>query len=172
MCLSYLQILLLVVCLYCIGRKVSVTNSLASVYPEIAKEWCYELNGDLRPEDITYGSSKVVWWQCPNHPEHRYQSSPNDRTYSKRICPYCNQTMLCSTNSLQALYPAIANQWDYSRNGDLTPEKILPSHSGKVWWKCSVNPDHYWECPVNYRVRYNWGIILFYFLFYFIHELN
>lgn len=100
----------------------------------------------------------MYWWKCPVHPEHIYEASPNDRTYSKKKCPYCNNSLLCSTNSLKALYPQLAQQWDLERNGDLTPDKVLPSYSGKVWWRCSYDPSHSWECPVNYRVRFNWGI--------------
>lgn len=98
-----------------------------------------------------------MWWQCPDHPDHRYQSSPNDRTYSKRTCPFCNQTLLCESNSLKVLYPDLCKQWDIERNGTLSPDQVLPSFSGKVWWKCNENPNHSWECPVNYRVRYHWG---------------
>lgn len=32
--------------------------SLAEARPDLAKEWNYEKNGDLRPEDMSYGSKK------------------------------------------------------------------------------------------------------------------
>ena len=156
-CICSVEASHVVVCLYCLGRKVSVTNSLASRYPELAKEWCYEKNGDLTPNDITYGSSKNVWWRCSKNPEHVYYTSPNDRTYAHRGCPYCNNMLVCSTNNLAVTHPDIAKQWYQEKNGELTPDQVLPSYTGKVWWQCSENPEHVRDCPVNYRVRFHWG---------------
>lgn len=34
--------------------------SLAEARPDLAKEWNYEKNGDLRPEDVSCGSNKTV----------------------------------------------------------------------------------------------------------------
>lgn len=39
--------------------------SLAEARPDLAKEWNYEKNGDLRPEDVSCGSNKKVWWKLP-----------------------------------------------------------------------------------------------------------
>jgi hypothetical protein len=39
-------------------------NDLASQYPELAKEWNYEKNGDLTPDKVASGSGKKVWWKC------------------------------------------------------------------------------------------------------------
>lgn len=39
-------------------------NSLASKFPEIVKEWCYEKNGDLTPDVVLAGSHKEVFWKC------------------------------------------------------------------------------------------------------------
>lgn len=36
--------------------------SLAEARPDLAKEWNYEKNGDLKPEDVSCGSNKKVWW--------------------------------------------------------------------------------------------------------------
>ena len=151
-------LLSLVTCLFCLGKKVSVTNSLASRFPEIAKEWSYEKNGTLTPDKVTYGSSKNVWWKCPKHADHFYLASPNDRTYSHRGCPYCNNMEVCSSNNLAVTHPLLAAQWDYDLNKNLRPENILPSYTGNVWWKCPDDPSHVWEAPVNLRVRNNWGL--------------
>ena len=159
-CKSVGRMISLVTCLYCLGRKVSVTNSLATKFPEIANEWDYEKNEGITPKDVTYGSSKLYWWTCPNDPSHHYLASCNDRTYSHRTCPYCNGMELCATNSLAVKYPEIARQWDAEKNGSLTPDQILPSYTGKVWWKCDNHPNHSWECAVNLRVRLHWGICL------------
>lgn len=38
--------------------------------------------------------------------------------------------------SLKDLYPEIADEWCYERNGGLRPEQFKPKSSDKVWWKC------------------------------------
>jgi len=45
-------------CPCCAGRKVSVTNSLATLLPELAAEWHPTKNGDLTPDQIVAGSRK------------------------------------------------------------------------------------------------------------------
>ena len=53
-------------CPYCAGRRVLAGfNDLAAVAPDVAAEWHPTLNGELRPEMIMAGSSRYVWWQCP-----------------------------------------------------------------------------------------------------------
>ena len=32
-------------------------------YP-FSAEWCYERNGELRPENVMAGSDRKVWWKC------------------------------------------------------------------------------------------------------------
>lgn len=61
-------------------------GSLAQTHPDLAAEWNYELNGDLRPDDVTKGSSRKVWWTCPKG--HTYQSTIANRV-SGRKCPVC-----------------------------------------------------------------------------------
>jgi very-short-patch-repair endonuclease len=39
-------------------------KSLAFLNPKVAGEWHPTKNGKLRPEDVTPGSGKKVWWQC------------------------------------------------------------------------------------------------------------
>ena len=39
-------------------------------------------------------------------------------------------------HSLAEDYPKIAEEWDYEKNGNLTPEMVKPHSGKKVWWKC------------------------------------
>lgn len=50
-------------CPYCSGKKAYENNNFESSYPEIAREWNYELNTKL-PNEYTPGSSKSVYWKC------------------------------------------------------------------------------------------------------------
>ena len=40
------------------------TRTLEQAYPEIAKEWDYEKNGDLLPSHVSKSSAVRVWWKC------------------------------------------------------------------------------------------------------------
>lgn len=131
----------------------SVTNSLAARYPQLQKEWLYEKNKDLKPTEITCHSCRDVWWQCPNHPEHQYIMTPNDRTLYNQGCPFCSQASVTEKDSLAHLFPEIAEQWDYEHNGNLKPTQVHPSYSGKAWWVCSNDPTHHWKSSVAFRTR-------------------
>lgn len=76
-------------CPYCAGHKVLPGfNDLATVEPEIAKQWHHTLNGTLTPEMMTAGSHRKIWWQCPNG--HTWKAVVYSRTGpGKSGCPVC-----------------------------------------------------------------------------------
>lgn len=67
-------------------------NSLANLYPEIAKEWDYDLNGNLLPEYISYGSNMHINWICENG--HKFKMTVSKRTLNGSKCPICNKIKL------------------------------------------------------------------------------
>ena len=76
-------------CPYCSGQKVLPGfNDLATVSPEVAKEWDYRKNGDLKPAMFTGGSNQKVWWICDKG--HEWQSKIRTRTKG-RGCPKCGR---------------------------------------------------------------------------------
>ena len=76
-------------CPVCANKKIIVgENDLATTHPMLATQWHQELNGELTPEMVTPGSSKKVWWQCPNG--HVWQTRIYTRaTGRKHGCPVC-----------------------------------------------------------------------------------
>ena len=38
------------------------TSNLLLAAPELAKEWDYQKNDKLRPEQVTKGSKRKIWW--------------------------------------------------------------------------------------------------------------
>ena len=76
-------------CPSCSGRVVSDKNRLSILYPEIAAEWHPTKNGDLTPDDVSYGSAKKAWWICRNG--HDYFSKICDRTNGKG-CKKCSDS--------------------------------------------------------------------------------
>ena len=137
-------------CPYCSGNKVSEDNSLIALFPEIAREWHPTKNGDLTPEDFTYGSNKKVWWLCPQG--HSYESLPKSRTSKNpRGCPYCSGRKVGKDNNLLFLFPEIAKEWHPKRNRELTAKDLTYGSSKKVWWHCPKG--HSYESTPKSRTR-------------------
>ncbi|MBE9224205.1 methyltransferase domain-containing protein [Phormidium sp. LEGE 05292] len=141
-------------CPFCSGHKASIVNSLASLYPEIVKQWHPTRNGTLTPDQVTAYSNQKVWWKCPNCSDHEWEVSPASRT-SKRTtgCPFCSSRKVSISNSLTSLYPEIAKQWHSTKNGTLTPNQVSSGSHNKVWWKCAIGIDHEWETSIANRVQ-------------------
>ncbi|MBQ3527539.1 MAG: zinc-ribbon domain-containing protein [Clostridia bacterium] len=54
-------------------------------------------------------------------------------------------------NSLEVKLPIVAKEWNYEKNGLLTPSMISNASGKKVWWKCSEG--HEWKAAVNDRKK-------------------
>jgi hypothetical protein len=74
-------------CPFCIGLRLSVTNSLARVYPKLARQWHPTKNGDLTPEAVRARSSKQYWWQCAFG--HAWVAGIWRRAHLGNGCPQC-----------------------------------------------------------------------------------
>lgn len=75
----------------CCTNRVAVegVNDLATTHPEIAAEWDFGRNGGLRPTDVVAGSSKRVWWRCPEG--HEWQAVIYRRKSGGGNCPVCGK---------------------------------------------------------------------------------
>jgi hypothetical protein len=51
-------------------------------------------------------------------------------------CPFCRGLRINYNNSLAKERPDLVEEWDFVKNGDLTPDKIAPRSEKPVWWKC------------------------------------
>ena len=52
-------------------------------------------------------------------------------------------------NSLSVLFPDIAKEWNFDKNGLLSPEMFTIGSDIKVWWKCSAG--HEWQTSISHR---------------------
>ena len=136
-------------CPVCAGRVAAAgENDLATLAPEIAKEWDQERNGILKPTEMTLSSNRKVWWRCEKG--HAWKASIASRTRSQTGCPYCaGRRVLAGFNDLGTLYPKIAAQWYQPLNGGLTPQMVTPGSRKKVWWRCGEG--HVWKAVVYSR---------------------
>ena len=140
-------------CPVCYGKRVEKGfNDLLFLNPEVAKEWCYELNG-FGPDEITAGSKKAVWWKCELG--HTWKIPVHVRTgKDKTKCPYCsNYRAWEGFNDLKTTHPRLASEWHETLNGDLKPTQVLKGSHKKVWWECSAG--HVWQAFVYARSKPN-----------------
>ena len=120
-------------------------------------EWDYEKNGSLTPKNVTAGSIKKVWWLQPyddndtgKHFDFSWQASIASRVYG-RGCPYLfGKAVWIGFNDLTSTHPELAAEWDYEKNGDLTPENVTAKSNKKAWWKCSIC-GHGWKAIISNR---------------------
>lgn len=73
-------------CPYCGGQRVSPTNSLLAVSPELAAEWHPTRNHNKKPDQFTGRSGIKVWWLCPRG--HEWSATINHRQNGSG-CPFC-----------------------------------------------------------------------------------
>lgn len=120
-------------CPYCRGVRTNHTNSLTTSHPELAKEWHFTKNGKLTPNDVTYGSSKKVWWIC-RECNRDWESMINNRSTKNRGCPRCkgtNQTFR-DVNDMWTTNPELASLLANPEDG----YRYMQSSNQKVDWKC------------------------------------
>lgn len=134
------------------GRKFI---SIAEFNPDFILEWHPVLNLDLDPHNISYGSSKKVWWlgKCG----HEWEQTPNDRS-GGRGCPICakvsrsvshTKNWIHKYGSLADKNPLLAKQWHPIKNGHLTANDVSAGSGSKAWWICEKG--HEWEAAINSR---------------------
>ena len=128
-------------CPICANKQVQTgDNDLASLYPDIARQWHPTKNGALTPADVVPGTRRKVWWQCEKG--HAYQASVASRVNGSG-CPICaGKIVVPGDNDLASQYPDIARQWHPTKNGALTPEHVAPASNRKVWWRCEQGHDY------------------------------
>ena len=54
-------------------------------------------------------------------------------------------------DSLARKNPEVSKEWDFDKNGLLSPEMFSPGSSIRVWWKCSEG--HSWQATIGSRIR-------------------
>lgn len=144
-------------CPFCDGRRVSVTNCLATIAPKVAAQWHPTRNRPLTPKTIQAYSSRVVWWQCTKVKQHVFQARVGARTRipgaATGNCSLCDLRRLSSATSLRRRAPALAREWHPTKNGRLTPDDLTPGSATPVWWRCPVARDHVWRTAPRNRRR-------------------
>jgi hypothetical protein len=105
----------------------------------------------LSPNEVSYGSIAKVIWECDKG--HSWTATPNKITQKDSSgCPYCaNQKVWVGYNDLKTFFPELSEEWNYSKNGEITPDKITVHSNKKVWWLCPAG--HEYQATVTHRTR-------------------
>jgi hypothetical protein len=127
-------------------------RSLAELNPRLASEWHPTKNGRLTPDAVLPSSNQKAWWVCASNPDHVWQAAIGSRT-AGRGCPYCAGRATDESNSLAALRPDLASEWHPTKNGNLTPNDVVPGSEKQVWWQCHEDAAHVWKIRVADRSK-------------------
>ena len=126
------------------ARIVAGINDLASLKPELLKEWSPK--NTIQPTEIGVGSHKKVLWigACG----HEWSAEIRNRVRGAG-CPYwSHNAVLQGFNDLATVLPQVAKEWS-PRNAPLKPTQVTPYANRKVWWKCEQG--HEWFTLISTR---------------------
>ena len=122
--------------------------------PVLLAQWDHARNAEQGhfPDKVTLRSSKQIFWlcnKCPAGQQHSWSAPPHLR--SSRIkpgCPFCAGKAACQCNSLQALHPDTAAEWDYAKNQSQPSDYTTGSHY-MAWWYTPERGS--WQQTINSR---------------------
>ncbi|KAL3132804.1 hypothetical protein ABBQ38_006731 [Trebouxia sp. C0009 RCD-2024] len=121
------------------GKKQTRHPMFAECRHPLLAEWDHKRNAiqGNYPDNTTLRSNKKIFWLCTNCPagqEHGWPAMPSNRTGRNATgCPFCAGHAACRCNSLQALYPDIAAEWDHSKKQG-QPSDHTASSTFLAWW--------------------------------------
>ncbi|DBA66513.1 TPA: hypothetical protein ACH3X2_002483 [Trebouxia sp. C0005] len=126
------------------GRKADGTRqkhpTFAQAKHALLEQWDHNRNsknGNF-PDNTTLHSDKLIWWrchECPAGKEHSWQAAAQDRNSDKKAtgCPVGVGRKACDCNSLEAVCPEIAADFDTKKNG-VSAAQVTSSTSTKFRW--------------------------------------
>lgn len=144
-------------CPICSNKRLLIGyNDLLTNNPNVASEFHPTLNGNLKPQDLIFSTSRKVWWKC-NKCGNEWQTAVRHRTLDKKTgCPKCALAIRAKNKSISNLKSkggiknnVLINEWDYEKNYPLTPDDFTEGNNKLVWWKCKNN--HSWQARINNR---------------------
>ena len=123
-------------CPVCNGRRLLIgANDLKAMSPNIALDWDEKKNG-VPASQVLNGGNKLDWWKC-HVCGYEWQESRTVRTFTQKGCPCCtNYVVIPGINDLATTDSDIAAEWDYSRNGEVTPQQVTRGKDFAAWWIC------------------------------------
>jgi hypothetical protein len=140
-------------CPYCNLNRLHEDNSLAVLYPQLAKEFNSQKNGISPTRIIGNASSKKYWWKCSEN--HEWEAILGNRVRLNSGCPACSGRVAHEGNNLAFLYPEIAKELNIAKTGKEAHEFVGGSDI-HVWWTCSAKK-HEWKTAISTRTKLGSG---------------
>lgn len=150
-------------CPICVNQKVQQGfNDLATLEPELARQWSLDRNLSDNPKTVSAGSNKKFWWVCESG--HDFEASISKRVLEGTGCPFCrNKQVLAGFNDLATTNPEIARTWNSDKNLPIRSYQVVAGTAKKFWWVCENGHDYLMSgdkrlkgigCPVcsNYSI--------------------
>ncbi|MBQ7223193.1 MAG: DUF559 domain-containing protein [Erysipelotrichaceae bacterium] len=132
-------------CPNCARKKMSETakkqfvpgvNDLATMRPDLVKEWDFEKN-KRSPVEVAYKGRETAWWKC--NKGHSFMQKVANRTGQNQGCPYCSgHKILPGFNDLATIKPELAKEWDFEKNGTRLPTMFTSKSHSMIYWKCHL----------------------------------
>ena len=136
-------------CPFCSGKKVLPEESLATLAQALMKEWDYEKNKGVNPEEISKGSQRRAWWKCTKQ-GHSWKAVVRSRALDGNGCPYCSGVrVLKGYNDVATVKPELVEEWNWEKNIGLDPGLFGVTSPVIVWWKCKKG--HEWMSSLGNR---------------------
>ena len=134
-------------------NRLNSGTSLLDKVPDITKQWAYDLNGNIRPEDVTYGSHKKYWFRCEKG--HVYEAAPKYKSSKNPTgCKICHDQRTRNSPLLMEIYPELAMEYDNSNSRPL--REITYGYKQEVKWVCP-NCGYKFITSVNSRTYGKYG---------------
>ena len=141
-------------------------NDLATLRPDLLKEWDYEKNLTHLPEDYTCNSEQKVWWKC-SICGNEWQATISNRAVRNSGCPKCMKHERTSFPEqallfyIQQIYPEAQNSYTEifapsNRELDIFIPEINTGieYDGKAWHSNErsrrVGKEKYSVCKANF----------------------
>lgn len=131
-------------------RSKPVADNITITHPDKAKYFDLEKNYPLKPEYITHGSNRKVWWKCDNKSHEPYQSLVHLHINGKSYCPSCRLENIPDDRKLSVRFPDIAKEWNVELNDGLTADQVTYGSPRDSYWKCSTC-GHDFKSPISAR---------------------
>ena len=139
-----------------IKMRIAKAGSVGSLYPVLAKEWDFDKNSGS-PYDYLPQSNASVYWICSTC-GYKWKGQISNRTKGVG-CIICGRkrgketllnNLIAEKGPLAENNPELANEWDNTKNGELTPTKVMIHTNKAVWWICS-DCGYSWKSSVANR---------------------
>lgn len=116
--------------------------------PNLVKEWHLTKNTSLKPQEVTPGSGKKVWWICKEG--HEWEAVVYSRSRGSG-CPHCNKSNSADGSSVAVASSDLMREWHPTANGNLRPANVTIGDPDKVWWICREG--HEWQSTFKARIK-------------------